>query len=294
MNQLKLWIGELDRLLRGEKTRPDSLREATLDVDLRGLIVMVVLLGMLYGVCMGTFALLRESGPVFEQMFATMLKVPALFLLTLVVTFPSLYVFNALVGSRLMIVNLLKLLMASLGVTMAMLAALGPIVAFFSLSTDNYSFMVLLNVLVFALSGSLGLMFLLQTLHRLTITQVPLAELIADRSRSAEETASGEVAAEGGASDSADEAIDAPAPESPPAWQRTSGEGPLDRLEGHVLGPHVKVVFRCWVVVFGLVGAQMSWVLRPFIGSPSEEFTWFRERSSNFFEATFGALRNLF
>ena len=35
------------------------------------------------------------------QWLATTLKVPALLFLTLAVTFPSLYVFNALVGSRL-------------------------------------------------------------------------------------------------------------------------------------------------------------------------------------------------
>ena len=35
------------------------------------------------------------------QLFASAVKVPALFFLTLAVTFPSLYVFNALVGSRL-------------------------------------------------------------------------------------------------------------------------------------------------------------------------------------------------
>ncbi len=37
----------------------------------------------------------------------------------------------------------------------------------------------------------------------------------------------------------------------------------------------------------------MSWVLRPFIGSPDIAFEWFRPRSSNFFEAVFQALRSL-
>ena len=47
-----------------------------------------------------------------------------------------------------------------------------------------------------------------------------------------------------------------------------------------MLGRHVKVVFGCWMIVFGLVGAQMSWILRPFIGSPDMEFAWFRPRGS--------------
>ena len=45
------------------------------------------------------------------------------------------------------------------------LASLGPIVAFFSLSTTSYPFMLLFNVAVFSVSGVLGLTFLLQTLQ---------------------------------------------------------------------------------------------------------------------------------
>ena len=65
----------------------------------------------------------------------------------------------------------------------------------------------------------------------------------------------------------------------------TMEPGALDRTEGHMLSKHVKTVFGCWVVVFALVGAQMGWVLRPFIGSPDVPFEWFRERESNFFES---------
>ena len=61
------------------------------------------------------------------------------------------------------------LLVASLGVMVAVLASLGPIVAFFSVSTTSYPFMLLFNVVVCSVSGALGLSFLLQTLHRLSI-----------------------------------------------------------------------------------------------------------------------------
>jgi hypothetical protein len=53
-------------------------------------------------------------------------------------------------------------------------------------------------------------------------------------------------------------------------------------------------IFRVWVFVFAVVGAQMSWVLRPFIGSPDLEFSWFRERSGNFFQTVFVMLFKLF
>ena len=73
----------------------------------------------------------------------------------------------------------------------------------------------------------------------------------------------------------------------------TRSFGALDRLDGHVLGPHVKTVFRIWVLVFGLVGAQMAWVLRPFIGAPGQPFVIFRGKQSNFFEAIWQQLADM-
>jgi hypothetical protein len=138
-----------------------------------------------------------------------------------------------------------------LGVTLAVLASFGPITAFFSVTTTSYPFMLLLNVAVFAVAGFLGLTFLLQTLHRITVAGPATADL----------------------------------PET---------EGALERLEGHVLGRNVKAVFYCWIIVFGLVGAQMSWVLRPFVGDPNLAFEWFRSRRSNFFDAVAETIRQLF
>jgi len=67
----------------------------------------------------------------------------------------------------------------------------------------------------------------------------------------------------------------------------------LDALEGRVLGRHVKTVFCCWTVIFGVVGGQMAWVLRPYFGNPNEPFVWFGPRTSNFFEGVWMALRQL-
>src|SRR5438477_3377951 len=93
----------LDRILRGEATRLASLRTGRIDVPAGGLTGVILLLGVVYGFCMCWFAVFNRSEPEFRQVLASMLKVPALFFLTLLVTFPSLYVFNALVGSPLTI-----------------------------------------------------------------------------------------------------------------------------------------------------------------------------------------------
>ena len=55
----------------------------------------------------------------------------------------------------------------------------------------------------------------------------------------------------------------------------------------------MKTVFYCWILIFGLVGTQMAWVLRPFFGKPDGQFQWFCPRGSNFFEGVVEALRSL-
>ena len=235
--------------MRGEATRPDLLDEAKgLSIPVGGISAVVAALGATYGLCMGSFALFKVGGAVAMQALASAVKVPALFGLTLLVTFPSLYVFNALVGSRLTLGNMLRLLVASMGVLAAVLASLGPIVAFFSVMTTSYPFVVLLNVAIFGVSGLLGLGFLLQTLRRLS-----RGPRVATRPP--------EIAGEPGA------VVD---------WVPS---GALEPIDDAGMGKHVKLVFRCWVVLFGLVGAQMGWVLRPFVGDPTGPVQLFRAES---------------
>lgn len=242
---IREWIKALDGLLRGDATKLASLQHGSIEVPTGGMLILIIVLGAFYGVCMGCFAAFnRPATDAILQMIASAGKIPLLFLLTLLITFPSLYVFNALIGSRLTLRAVWQLLIATLTVMIAILASLGPVVAFFSVSTTGYDFMLMFNVLICAASGFLGLKFLLFTLHRLT--------MVLDKQGTS-------VPAEPG--------------------------GALEKVEGRAFGGSVKAIFRIWVIVFSLVGAQMSWILRPFIGNPQVAFTWLRERDSSFFIA---------
>ena len=286
------WLKSLDRILRGEATRPDALKNGSIEFHAVGLTIVVIVLAMIYGFCMGSFSLFKELSESVDpndrywQLLASTVKVPALFLLTLLVTFPSLYVFNALVGSRLNLTSMLKLLIASLAVNLAVLASLGPITAFFSVSTASYHFMQVFNVGMFTIAGMLGLMFLNQTLNRMSAKQLesqeaPLLPAILEKDV--------ELSTEGPSTDALEST------ETPEIVAKSSEPiAAIDSTEEHVLSNHVRLVFRIWVVAFCLVGAQMGWVLRPFIGSPSISFTWFRERESNFFQAVLAILQELF
>jgi len=321
-NKFGEWLFHLDRILRGEATKPSDIKKADIKMPLFGVALLVFLLAAIYGFCMGVFALVSgfedaTYQKAMMQTFASMCKVPLLFFLTLVVTFPSLYVFNALVGSKLRGIPVLKLLIASLAVNLSVLASMGPILAFFSVSTPNYHFIVLLNVVVFAVAGVLGLVFLIQTLNRLSNAQktatrraMPAATSLSQQAPSSSSPAGSSKSGESAPAE--DDVVQAAQvnyygdeARGPQAQQRqktlakiqsvrqSSRPGPLDQLEGVVLGHHVRKVFCCWIVVFGLVGAQMGWVLRPFIGAPETEFSWFRVRSSNFFEAVINTIYNL-
>ena len=330
------WLRGLDSLLRGDATRMTALRQGIIDVAPDGLTLLILALGALYGGCMGSYALFRPQGASWPQFFMAMGKVPLLFLLTLLVTLPSLYVFNALVGSRLSLSSVFRLIVASVAVMLAVLASFGPIVAFFSASTTGYSFMLLLNVGVFAVAGGLGMKFLLTTLHRLSLValEVAAAEVEVERGENLtplDAKNAEEVDAEASEMQPALAAqvtpgtvppLSAPpygaspygpvphgmVPQGVPPYGVLQGvqhhammpmppvpapRGALAQADHRAPGADVLRVFRIWMIMFGLVGAQMGWVLRPFLGAPGRGFSLFSPRESNFFEAVFHQLLNL-
>ena len=251
---MRALLQDIDRLLRGRYTEAAELRLGKITIPTRNLVVAGLLLGCLYGVFMGIYGATRPVNADWLQLVATTFKVPLLFLLTLVVTFPSLYAMSALAGSRMQFQETLRLLLAAVAINLALLASLGPVVGFFTLSTQSYPFMVLLNVFFFAASGVAGLVFL-----RRALTHVFA-----------------------GATDS-EAASASPDPDAKKA-----------RLALGSRGDPALTVFRAWLVVYGVVGAQMGWVLRPFIGSPEHPFELFRERESNFFTAVGNLFVDLF
>jgi hypothetical protein len=252
---MKQILGAVDTLLRGGFNRRPDTPPSGFEVAARTLTQAGLLLGVSYGIFMGLFAALRGGDGAAAQILSTMVKVPAVFLLTLLVTFPSLYVFSALSGSRLTFRDTLRLLLAAITVNLALLASFGPVTGFFTLSTDSYPFMILLNVAFFALSGAIGLMFLRRALDNAFIQPVVERPI--------------EISVKEGTSSSI-----VPPPPPPRA------------------DPAVRV-FRIWTFIYAVVGSQMGWVLRPFIGAPSEPFQLFRARQSNFFTAVIETIGRL-
>jgi hypothetical protein len=157
------------------------------------------------------------------QLLASAIKLPALYLITLVICLPTLYFFDVIIaGSSRTFGQYLVLLLAATSVISVTLAAFAPVTLFFHLFINDYSFFKLVNVAIFTLTGFTGVNFLYRSML-----------FVANQ-----------------------EANDNP-----------------QRL----------MIVKAWLILYGFVGSQLGWTLRPFFGAPNEPFSLFRNLESNFY-----------
>src|SRR5919202_1388260 len=109
----------------------------------------------IYGAIIGSF-----NG--WAQALSSAVKLPALYLITLIICFPTLYFFNILFGSRKTAGQHFVMLLTAAAVISVLLFSFAPITLFFLITTYNYQFFKLLNVVIFAVTGIIGVKFLYQ------------------------------------------------------------------------------------------------------------------------------------
>lgn len=89
----------------------------------------------------------------FLQTLGSGVKVPALYLLTVTICFPVLFIVLVLMGSKLGFVQTLCLILLALTLNSILLAAFAPIILFFIVTGSSYAFVKLLHVAVMGFSG---------------------------------------------------------------------------------------------------------------------------------------------
>ena len=126
-------------------------------VDRRGLAqklahgtLTVVLLSGFFGLVAGAY-----SG--WFQAVSAAIKLPFLFFATFALCFPSFYIVQVLVGSRLRLTQVVVLVVGALALTSVLLGAFVPITAFFLVTGANYYFQHLLNIVLAAVPGLFGM-----------------------------------------------------------------------------------------------------------------------------------------
>ena len=147
-------LAVIDAILRDRQRFFDEIRQGLgVAAKTRAMLVASVVCLALYGAVMG-------SGYSPLQALSSALKLPILFLATLVICAPTLYFFNVLFGSSQGLGQSVALLLTAITVTGVVLLSLAPILLFFLLSTSQYQFFKLLNVACFVAAGSMGALFL--------------------------------------------------------------------------------------------------------------------------------------
>ena len=218
------YFSTLITLLRDRPIFLEEIRNGTkLESKIVALIVASSLFFAIYGAIVGA-----SSG--WQQMLLSTVKLPALYLLTLLICLPTLYFFDILFGSQANFKQYTALSLTTVSVISVLLFSFAPVTLFFLISIRDYHFFLLLNVAIFSLTGFIGV----QLFYRGVKSVMQFDE------------------------------------KTPQTRQR---------------------LLLFWLVLYGLVGSQLGWTLRPFFGAPGEPFQLFRPIESNFYVQIIRSIR---
>jgi hypothetical protein len=143
-------------LLRDRSLFLEEIRQgAKLPSKIFSLLVCSSLFFAIYGGIMGVY----HS---WMQALSSAVKLPALYLITLLVCLPTLYFSNIIFGSKRTFAQHFALVLTAVSITSVLLFSFAPITLFFLISTTNYQFLILLNVAIFTLTGWIGVSSLYQ------------------------------------------------------------------------------------------------------------------------------------
>jgi hypothetical protein len=203
-------------LLRDRATFLEEVRQGKrLESKILSLLVVSSLFFAIYGAIIGS-----SSGGL--QMMVSMVKLPALYLLTLLICLPTLYFFDILFGSNAGFKQYTVLSLTTVAVISVLLFSFAPVTLFFLVSIRSYHFFLLLNVAIFTLTGLIGV--------------------------------------------------------------RLFYSGIRSVMEFTEATPKIRNrLLLFWLTLYGLVGSQLGWTLRPFFGHPDQPFQLFREVEGNFY-----------
>jgi hypothetical protein len=280
----------VERILRD---RESIWRQVIEERGLGPLIASMLLTSVL---CLAAYGAVLGASHSWLQAGSSAIKLPLLFLATLAICLPTLYLFNLIFGARLSMAQAIALIMACITVIAVLALAFAPISLFFLITADNYEFFKLLNVAILVLAAIVGLRFLTSGMSRLNEHQAVLA---AERERleaaavvPAPET--GEAVVVLGEAEPAGNGSSGTVAVLPKAPAVTAfSRPPSTPYSTPPVRPTSMTLLYIWIALFGFVGTQLAWTLRPFFGSAGP-FTPFREIEGTFYADILRTIGNLF
>ncbi len=120
-------------------------------------ILIISVFTFIYGVVMGSYHSVLQS-------FVAGVKVIVLFLCTIVICFPSFFVIQQVLGSKMSFRQMIIIILSGFVLTSAIALSFSPIVIFFQITGGNYHFLQLLHVAIFLFSGFFGMRLMIEAL----------------------------------------------------------------------------------------------------------------------------------
>jgi hypothetical protein len=220
-------------------------------------------------------------------------KLPLLFLVTLAICLPTLYLFNLVFGARLSVLQACALIMVAITVTAVLTFAFAPISLFFLITARSYAFFKLLNVAILALTALVGLRFLISGMRALNehvlVESTLSSQIVLPAPSQHRELVSATV---GGAAEYATQPpTNGDVPTAPQNQKKTTRGAAPQAAPGE--RPASMGLLYIWIILFGFVGTQLAWTLRPFFGSSGKPFELFRNIEGTFYGDILGTLGSL-
>lgn len=151
----------LTNLLPGLRNRDEFFDEIFHETKPWGRIWRLTLffvgLTFLYGGVMGCY-----SG--FLQALTAAVKLPVMFLLSLLICFPAFFVLQFILGSKMQLSHMIVIILSGYVLMGAIMLSFAPIVVLFVLTGGNYYFLQLLHITIIAIAGIFGMKTVLDAL----------------------------------------------------------------------------------------------------------------------------------
>lgn len=120
-------------------------------------ILIICLFAFIYGLVMGGYHSLLQA-------VTSGLKLIVLFISTILVCFPSFFIIQQVMGSKMSLRQMVLIILNGFVLTSTITLSFAPIVVFFLITGNNYHFLQLLHVAIFIFAGVFGMKLMIDAL----------------------------------------------------------------------------------------------------------------------------------
>lgn len=156
MKSKKVWMEALKIFQNAESYFNERDRKQSQLLIFNQLLI-ICFFAFIYGLVMGSYHSLLQS-------IVAGIKMIVLFLCTLVICFPSFFVIQQVLGSKMKFRQMVIIILSGFVLTSAIALSFSPVVIFFQITGDNYHFLQLLHVAIFLFSGFFGMRLMIDAL----------------------------------------------------------------------------------------------------------------------------------